>query len=128
MQGGGSPGTGNTVPVIVFQGDRDGTIAAVNAEKIIEARLSVPPAVSDPAGGRPRPVTIQGETGGRAYTRTVHTDHGGSVVAESWLVHGAGHAWFGGNPAGSYTDRQGPNATTEMVRFFLEHPSTSTAG
>jgi poly(hydroxyalkanoate) depolymerase family esterase len=125
MQGGGSPGTGNTVPVIVFHGDRDSTIAAVNAEKIVTARLSVP-SVGDPVDGRPRPVTVQGDSGGRPYTRTVHTDRGGMVIAESWLVQGAGHAWSGGNPAGSYTDQQGPGATTEMVRFFLEHPRTST--
>jgi len=124
----GYPAPGNTVPVIVFHGDRDSTIAAVNAEKIITARRSVPRAASDPAGGRPRPVTIEGDTGGRPYTRAVHTDHGGSVIAESWLVQGAGHAWSGGNPAGSYTDQQGPDATIEMIRFFLEHPSTSTAG
>ncbi len=128
MQGGGSPGTGNAVPVIVFHGDRDGTIAANNAEKIVFARLSVPSAAGDPAGARPRPVSIQGDTGGRRYTRTVHTDRDGRVIAESWLVQGAGHAWSGGNPTGSYTDEQGPDATTEMVRFFRDHPRTPAAG
>ena len=119
MQGGGLAGSGNTVPVIVFHGDRDNTIAPVNAQKIIAARLSVR-SERDSAVDRPVPATTQGVAGGRQYTRTVHTGADGGTIAESWLLRGAGHAWSGGNPAGSFTT-SGPDASAEMVRFFSEH-------
>jgi poly(3-hydroxybutyrate) depolymerase len=63
------------------------------------------------------------DQGGRASTRHIHSDPAdGRVLGEHWIVHGAAHAWSGGNEQGSYADSRGPDATAEMLRFFFEHP------
>jgi poly(3-hydroxybutyrate) depolymerase len=69
-----------------------------------------------------RDTTTEGiSTGGIGYTRTVYVDDKGRDIMETWILHGAGHAWSGGAAAGTFTDPRGPDASTEMLRFFLEH-------
>jgi poly(3-hydroxybutyrate) depolymerase len=40
---------------------------------------------------------------GGPVSRATLKDTDGRPVAEQWLVEGGGHAWFGGDPRGSYT-------------------------
>ena len=115
-QGGGPeamPGDGPPVPTIVFHGDRDTTVHSKNGTRIVRQSIGASRTKAKVHRGR--------VPGGHAYTRTVHTDVGGRGILEHWEIHGAGHAWSGGSPAGSYTDPDGPDATREMLRFFLEH-------
>jgi poly(hydroxyalkanoate) depolymerase family esterase len=115
MRTGGSPGQAGDVPLIVFHGDSDSRVAPINAQRLVAARVA--------AAGRACDTPVSAsltEPGRRPYTRTVVRDAHGAIIAESWLVHGSGHAWSGGAPAGSYTDPEGPDASAAMVRFFLE--------
>lgn len=113
MRSGGTPTVTSAVPLIVIHGDQDTTVAPVNADKLIASRL----AVGDIAGHHGPLRTDSGS--GRPYSRTVHTTRGGLTVAETLIIHGGGHAWSGGSPAGSYTDPHGPDASAQMIRFFL---------
>jgi poly(hydroxyalkanoate) depolymerase family esterase len=100
------------IRTIVFQGSADAVVHASNAERIISA-----------AAPGMAPDAVQRETGvssaGRGYTRTLIIGVDGDPTVEYWLIAGAGHAWSGGNPSGSYTDPSGPDASTEMMRFFF---------
>lgn len=109
------------VPTIVFHGDRDATVHPGNGEELIARMRWASPGAAPSEAAATR--TIRGEVpGGRAYTRTLHHDAAGRIDAEHWVIHGSGHAWSGGEPACSYTDPLGPDATGEMLRFFKEHP------
>ena len=111
MQTGAPPSARTTAspPTIVFHGDQDATVNPVNGEQVLAA-----------SAGTHTPETRRAKSAnGRDYTQRSYKDAGGHVVAEHWAVHGAGHAWSGGSARGTYTDGTGPDASEEMVRFFL---------
>ena len=97
-------------PTIVIHGDQDGTVAAVNGQRVLLA------------AARGLPATVRTlNSGGRRCTVTQHRAADGTQRAEHWLVDGAGHAWQGGQAGGSFTDRQGPDASAAMLAFFAQH-------
>ena len=86
-------------PMIVFHGTADATVAPVNGDRLVTGNG----------------VETRHEGNGRRWSRLIAADG-----SELWRVAQAGHAWFGGDPAGSYADPLGPDASGEMVRFFAQ--------
>jgi len=119
MRGGpDSSAKGKTpVPVsaIIFHGDQDRIVHPSNAAGFLSVlrRSSSQLLKSRSENGRSK--------GGRDFTRTQYWRTAGKVLLENWTVHGSGHAWSGGSAAGAYTDPAGPDASREMIRFFLAH-------
>ena len=99
---------------IIFQGDNDSTVHPSNAASLVTAALG-----DDATPSR----VVSRSVRGRAYEKSVYAASAGVGALELWIVAGAGHAWSGGRKAGSFTDSAGPNASAQMVRFFLAKPS-----
>ena len=124
MKNGGSPRPAGVVPLIVFHGDNDTIVAPVNADKIVASWLQTAAVRGLALSG---PTTTHAGAGGRRFTRDVYVGADASIMIEQWTVHGSGHAWSGGSPLGSYTDPDGPDASAEMLRFFLGHRAAAAA-
>lgn len=92
------------VPAIIFHGSADTTVAPVNAGRL--------------AGPLEAEQRRSGDTSGRRYDTLCARNAAGHPV-ELWRIDGAGHAWSGGDAHGSHADPSGPDASAEMVRFFL---------
>lgn len=101
------------IPAIVFHGDQDKTVHPRNGADVVKSASASATYVSEIDQGR--------VSSGRSYARNILRDGSGKAMIEDWVIHGAGHAWSGGSTAGSFTDPKGPDATKEMLRFFLEH-------
>lgn len=97
---------------IVFHGSDDKTVHPSNADTIVHQ-----------AGRRSKKikkVEFKSVINGREVIRTIYREGSEPVTVEHWIILGGGHAWFGGDGRGSYTDPKGPDASREMVRFFLK--------
>ena len=117
---GAAPGRNRqAVPTIVFHGDADRTVHPANGDHEVAQAMA--------ASGLAETVSRGTSPGGVTYTRTVRGAGSGPAQLEYWVLHGAGHAWSGGSPDGTYTEPRGPDASREMVRFFLAHARDAAA-
>ena len=104
------------VPTITFHGGRDKTVKPSNSVQI-HARFVGHPNLAEAHKVQDRGVSALG----RPYVKNAMVNADGRSLSESWTMPDAGHAWSGGSHAGTYTDPHGPDASREMIRFFLQH-------
>lgn len=116
----GSADYGFRPRLVIFHGSGDQTVAPANARQLWEDAVR--------SKGAGETLELRVSSGGRTVDRRIFTASAGAGAVEEWFIHGSGHAWSGGNPTGSFTDAHGPNASTEMVRFFLAEGPAAPAG
>src|SRR5216683_5024748 len=117
------------VPTIVFHGTADRVVAPLNGDQVVQQWMQTGYLASNKtyiADYQLPSSMITGQMpGGYAYVTATWNAPSGEVVQAYWKIDGMGHAWSGGNPAGSYTDPRGPDATKAMYHFFMAHPLKS---
>lgn len=91
----------------LWQGGADSVVDAANLsalETMLARALGTATLVTETAEGA---------------VHSVHRDRRGTPRLETWLVRSMGHAWSGGDPRGTHTFPQGPDATERMLDFLL---------
>ncbi len=115
----GAPGhrSPGLMPTIIFHGEEDKVVNVRNGRFIAACANQ---AYTDL---RRTELTSRGH-GGHPFVKVAHRRGTGRSFTEFWMVKDAGHAWSGGSRAGRFTDSAGPDASREMLRFFLQHRTT----
>jgi poly(3-hydroxybutyrate) depolymerase len=107
-----------TMPTLVIHGQADDTVHPDNGEQLTAGALAVLQAAGLAL------TCVQSEEG-TASARPAQVrrwiDAQGMVQLEHWTLPAGVHAWSGGDPSGSFTDPQGPDASQAMLTFFLRH-------
>jgi poly(hydroxyalkanoate) depolymerase family esterase len=115
------PGDPAVAPTIVVQGGADSVVRPVNGDRVADQWLALRAAAGGPDPvGRSRSESGRTTDGRRYQVLRWYTARGRKVL-EYWLVDGLGHAWSGGLKDGSFSDPDGPRATTSMWAFFRLH-------
>lgn len=126
-------GNARVVPAIVFHGADDRIVAPVNGDQAVGQfaqtnDLAADGKDDDSLDAVPDAKEEGQAPNGKRFTRWFFKDAQGKVVLQKVVVAGMGHAWSGGDAAGSYTDPQGPDATAMTWEFFKANRRTAKKG
>ena len=115
------------VPLIVLHGDADHTVNPANGDRLVQNAVETHQLLSPDSALLMSEHSVDAIDGSHAYRRTRYSAPSGVSVIEHWVIRGAGHAWSGGDAAGSYADARGPDATAAMLDFFAQHAALADA-
>lgn len=118
MRRGGPVQTATAIPTIIFHGTADKTVHPDNGEHVGDAARAALGNNGVELVKNEKTIRTKGE---RPAQKTTYLDNSGKPYVEHWTINDGGHAWSGGDAAGSYTDPQGPSASAAMLAFFLQH-------
>ena len=116
------------LPVIVFHGTADYTVAPVNGDQVIQQFITMDDYAddgpkNDSISSTPTSVQAGQVPGGYSYSISTYT-YQDQTLAQYYKINGMGHAWSGGSiaPPATFTDPGGPDASSLMWNFFAAHP------
>jgi poly(hydroxyalkanoate) depolymerase family esterase len=116
------------LPVIVFHGTRDESVAPINGDQVIQQFVSTDDYADDgiannSVSASPSSINIGQVPNGYSYTVSTYI-YQGHVLLQHYTIDGMGHAWSGGStaPPATFTDPGGPDASSIMWNFFADHP------
>lgn len=116
------------VPVIVFHGTNDGTVAVVNGHQVLASYTRAnADALALPSLAAPT-TAMAAVDGGRGYSTETTNGPNGMPLLVGVFVTGMDHAWSGGVKGASYTDPTGPDETSMMWSFLGAQALTPPTG
>ena len=95
---------------LIIHGTADPTVHASNGDRAFARMRARSPDAR---------IVLSEVSSGRSAVRQTLVDFSGTVLAEYIPIDGAGPAWSGGATAGTFTDPHGPDASREIIEFFL---------
>lgn len=111
------------IPAIVVHGTDDKVVYDTNGDQVARqfAIMNNLASKGNPIDTTPDVRKVSQVPDGYKYTRSDFNDKAGNQIVSQFEVQGLGHAWSGGDKAGSYTDPKGPDASVLMWAFFDAH-------